>query len=484
MELTYCRHYGYTHTCQRNTQHTECENIMFEYLLIAGLVTALFVAAIIYINNIKIIPMLLVGVIVAFGLNPLVYNVGENIAQTSASKFNEYWNGFETASNLSEITCTRDGSCRNTYQCDPYQVTVTRTRTVTDSEGKSRTETYQEQETRYHDCPYSQQETSYYVDSTIDNFTIASSVMTGEPFRMMKSIPGGKQTAPAEWLEAKARIDSGNPGPVTAVKSYQNYILASQSSLFKTYSDKIEDLKSKNLLPIPSNGTFKTYQATKAYKVGTANVPLFGNYLTDLSYLNGAIGDDLRGDLHVVFAPENIDYGKDDYANALMAYWQSPEMKRNAISKNSIVIIMGTSSDGKTVSWAKAMTGMPLGNEAMLTQLESELKDAPLDAKLLGKPTFDVTSNSVKSSDGLVESILWGTNKFARVSMTANGSDDNGSGFAYLKDQIKPSGWAIFWIAFVNSIMGISILGLVMLLIRGEQIPASWTGFSNSKKRF
>jgi hypothetical protein len=458
---------------------------MIEYLLIAGVITAVVVFVGKFLLKINLIPVLMAFTLVAFGVNPLTYHVGSEIAKDQASTFNEYWNGFETAATKTVRECTYNGSCSHTYDCDPYTVYVPVT--TTDSKGNSTTT--MQPETRYNSCPVSTQESSYYISSTVDKknpFVVAANLMTGPEFRAYeRRIPGGQQGDPALWTEAKARLDAGQPGPVTAVKTYMNYILASQDTLFENYSDRIEDLKSKNLLPTPSAGVFALYQASKAYKVGNANVPLFGDYVTDVSYLNGAVGEDLHGDLHVIFAPEDIEGGKDDYTNAVLAYWQSKELKRDAVSKNSIIVVIGASKDGQKVSWAKAMTGMPIGNEHLMVQLASDLKDKPLDKDLLGRPSFDIASKQVKASNGVLESVLWGVNKFERVSMTANGADDKGSGFMYLRDQMKPSGWEIFWISFVNILIaGLVLFGSLMLIV-SDVLPSrffSWKGSTPSYK--
>lgn len=444
---------------------------MIGFLLVSGLVIASVLGFLMFSLKVNVLPILAMALITMFGVSPLVYSVGSEIAKNSASTFHEYWNGFETAALKDTRECTRDGSCRHEYNCDPYTVTTT----STNSEGKTTTHT----ETRYHDCPYSKQETTYTVDSTIGAITIAENVMTGEPFRWGKSIPGGQQGDPALWTEAKKRIDAGQPGPVTSVNKYNNYILASQESLFADFAANIEDMKAKNLLPVPSAGVYNAYQATKAYKVGDANVPLYGDYITDLSYLNGAVGDDLHGDLHVVFVPADIEGGKDDYMNTLKAYWQAKEHGRNAISKNSIIVLIGASADGKTVEWAKATTGMPLGNEHLMTQIASDLKDKPMDKNLLGRPSFNIQTEQVVSSDGVLEGILWGDNKFERVSMTANDVEDAGSGFSYLRDEMKPSGWAVFWMGVVNFFAcAIVIVGGVLLIVNNV-LPsklARWEG--------
>jgi hypothetical protein len=460
---------------------------MMGYLIIAGLAVITALAALTYVLKINFLPVIGLGLVLVFGLNPLTYHVGSEIAKDQATTFNEYWNGFETEAVRDDTACYRDGNCRHTYDCDPYTVTVTKTRSVPDGKGGTKSEDYPDTETRYHSCPISKQETDFIVRSTVDDFTVSANVMTGDQFRWERSIPGGKVTeAPAAWTDAKNRVEAGKPGPVTAVKNYKNYILASQETLFKAYANNIDDLKAKGLLPAPSKGVYGLYHADKAYTVGGANVPLFNDYKTDVEYLNAAVGDDLHGDLHVIFAPENIEGGKDDYLNTLTAYWQSKEHGRDAISKNAIIVVIGVTGDGKSVAWAKATTGMPLGNEAMLTQIGSDLKNKPLDANLIGRPTMNLGDGKLAPSSGALEKILWGEHAFTRVSMSGSDTDDNGSGFKYLRDELQPSGWDIFGIALVNFLIGgLLITGFVFLVIH-EVLPtkfARWKGTEDNSRR-
>lgn len=459
---------------------------MMGYVLASGLAAVVVLAALTYLFKINILAVIGLGLVITCGINPLVYGVGSEIAKDQATTFNEYWNGYETEAVRIDTACYRDGSCRHTFDCDPYEVTVTKTRSVPDGKGGTKSESYFEQETRYHSCPYSNQETDFIVRSTVDDYTIGNDVMTGDQFRWERGIPGGKVTeAPAAWTEAKNRIDAGKPGPVTAVKDYKNYILASQKSLFKKYADNIEDFKSKSLLPAPSKGVQGFYHATKAYKVADANVPLFNDYVTDVAYLNGAVGDDLHGDLHVVFAPENIEGGGDNYLNTLTAYWQSEEHKRDAVSKNAIIVVIGVTGDGKEVAWAKATTGMPLGNEGMLVQISSDLKGKKLDSNLIGRPTMNLGDGKLVHSSGELESILWGENAFVRVSMSGSDADDEGAGFKYLRDELKPSEGALWAMGFVNFFVVALLLGGFILLLVNDYLPAKigrWKGTDDDSR--
>lgn len=461
---------------------------MTGYLIIAGIAAVAVLATLTYIFRINILPVIAVGLITVFGVNPLVYGIGSEIAKDQSSSFNEYWNGYETQAVRKDTACTRDSGCSHTYDCDPYTVIVMKSRSVPDGKGGTKSESYPDTETRYHSCPYSTQESDFIIKSTVDTYTVASNLMTGDQYRGDQGIPGGKVTQPpAAWTEAKQRIDSGKPGPVTAVKEYKNYILASQKTLFKAYANNIEDFKAKGLLPALSKGVVGMYHANKAYKVGDVNLPSFNDLATDVEYLNGAVGNNLHGDLHVVFVPENIEGGKDDYLNTLTAYWQSEELGRDAISKNAIIVVIGVSADGSKVAWAKATTGMPMGNEAMLTQIGSDLKGKAIDSNLIGRPTYKVDGGTVVHSSGALENVLWGQNAFTRISMSGGNANDNGSGFKYLRDELEPNGWQVFGIAASNFLVaGLLIMGFIFLVIN-DVLPTKivrWKGSDDKGDRY
>lgn len=427
------------------------------YLMIATFVCVAAAVALYFLMGRNILRAGIFAGVTILIINPLTYTLGVNIAKADATTFNEYWNGYESAANFREITCTKDGPCVHEYDCDPYMVPVTKTRTVSDGNGGTKTETYVEMETRYHDCPYSAQETTYTVSTTLDDtYTIADSVMTGPAWQAGRSIPGGQVTAPPErWLQVKQRIDAGIPGPATEVNTYTNYILASSQTLFRKYEGEIDSLRAANMLPVPASGVTDLYHAAKVYNVSEALpadrvVP----YTEDVAYLNGAMGSDLHGDLHVVFVPEDVMLGPDNYSAALMGYWQSDLLGKNAISKNAVIVVLGV--DKSSVEWARAYTGMPLGNEALLLQIQSDLKGALLDENLLGRPSIDLASEEIKHTEGALESLLWGANAFERVSMSGDGNES--AGFGYLMDDVEISAGAYFLIGFFNLLLAAGII--------------------------
>src|SRR5262249_8758701 len=155
--------------------------------------------------------------------------------------------------------------------------------------------------------------------------------------------------------------DSGNPGPVTAREDYDNYILASQSSILHKFSGSIDQYKKDGVLPKISHDILSPYYASRVYFVGV-NPP--GDWQWYINKYDAALGVSLQGDLHLVIVDANKVGSPDDYSQALIAYWQSQEFGKDALSKNGIVVVVGT-KDGQTVAWARAGTGMPVGNEAL-----------------------------------------------------------------------------------------------------------------------
>lgn len=412
------------------------------------------------------IAAIFVGTLLSVG----TYAVGFNVAQNEAQTYNEYWDGFETGVVTDVTECNRDGSCVNEYQCDPY--TVMESETYYDSDGKSHTRMVTK--TKYHDCPYSTEETSFFISTTIGDFTAASHLMTGSEWRAGSGRLVSAASAPASWTAVKERLAAGNPGAVTAVHEYKNFLLASEVTLFKKYEGNMNDLLSNKLLPTPAAGVQNMYSAPKAYFVGGVGKKVDSNALTEsVAKLGGAIGHDLQGDLHVVFVPADKVGSPTDYTNSLMAYWQSKELKRNTVAKNSIIVVVGVDSNGVikgsldgepekgvAASWVKASTGMPVGNEAMLTEIESTLTGVQIDENFIGNPKYNVANSKVVHSDGILESVIFGSNTFERVSMSANDEGDKGSGFEYLKAEYKLSGGALAIIIVIAFLLSASVLAI------------------------
>jgi hypothetical protein len=248
----------------------------------------------------------------------------------------------------------------------------------------------------------------------------------------------------------------------------------------------VEQFAAKGLLPKISFGINGFYLANKVYFVGyrPANAELWQERLR---YLNAAFGSELQGDLHlVVVQNEIVSQNSDDYALALRAYWQNTKVfGANALSKNGTVVIVGT--DGATVTWSRAFTGMPVGNEFLEVNLRESLRGLALnpyavigDVVSYFQPGSGGTQVGAMHGIGAIESALWGLQdpktKFHRYSMS--GKSGTGAGFLYLKGEIQPKGYQKFWIFFWAFLVSCGLwVGCAFLGERTYKQKPSWRGY-------
>ncbi|MDX1535812.1 MAG: hypothetical protein R3346_03570 [Candidatus Spechtbacterales bacterium] len=405
-----------------------------------------------------------------FLIAPVTTWVGFSVAKSNALSFNEYWNGFELSTDWERTTCTRDGPCRREYDCDPY----IHVHTSTDSEGNVTTSNH----THYHSCPYTTEEWTFTIDTTLGEYVPGNHWLPTNPdshrWRASKPVPAGIPSGiPELWAEANQRVEIGEPGPVTRRMPYDNYILASDKSILKEFSSKINEYIEEGLLPDVAHNVHTSYYADKVSFVGVSP-DNEEEWQTSLMYLNAALGTTLQGDLHLVVVRDaKINGEPDDYIRALKAYWSNPEVfGDDAISKNSIIVAVGT-EDGKTVSWARATTGMPIGNEHMALAVKNQLPGTPLtpedvignvDSEFYTETNDDGTSEidarGVIHGEGELERILWGMDnpdtRFKRVSMSGTDEDDVGGGFLYLDAEIQPSTGQRILILVIGFILSMS----------------------------
>ncbi len=414
--------------------------------------------------------------IMCFLVLPLTGWVGKEVAVSNQVSFYESWNGWETAAQKLVTTCYEDGSCAHHYDCDPYECGEW----VTDYDDKGKpVGKHYESRTCYHSCPYCTEEWTFVVKSTVGDFTIAANNLPTDPdshrWRWSHSVPSYLPSGvPDFWWAVKQRLDAGNPGPVTVRKSYDNFILASQKTNLHKFSGDIDGYLKAGLLPAlvreanlyarpadvrNSGDQYAAYMLNRVYQVGV-KVP--GDWDEAINRFNAEFGTQLQGDLHIVIVDANKVLNPDNYMGALLAYWEGSTFKKEALSKNAVVIVLGT-RDGKTVDWARAGTGMPLGNEALVVQLQFDLKGANLDpATLLGYPKARVVSESkvdIQPAGSLLEKILWGPHKFARVHMKGN---DGQSGFLYLQNEIEPTTGQKIGILFVMFLLSCGAWGITI----------------------
>jgi len=370
--------------------------------------------------------------------------VGRHMAINNQVTFTENWTGWETGVQWVKTKCEKNGWCKRCYDCDPRKVEYECGGYEDDGKGGRRYVSKTCERTEWDSCPYTTYEWTFTVQTTLGEYTIAWHNLPTDPdnhrWRRWVRVPSHYDSGiPVEWSQAKSRLDAGNPGPVTARKPYDNYILASQSSILKRFNTEIEHYSKANLFPeiAQDNNVYGFYYLNRAYFVGV-NRPA-GNWDAAINRFNAAFGTLLQGDLHLVVVDGNKVDNADNYIGALTAYWQSEKFGKQALSKNGVVVVLAT-KDGKTVDWARASTGMPLGNEHLLLQVQYDLKGVALDpVSLLGNPTAKVVSADkvqVTLSSSVLEKVLWGQNQFKRVRMKG---DDGESGFLYLLTEIEPT---------------------------------------------
>jgi hypothetical protein len=394
----------------------------------------------------------------AFGITFFIAWAGAGIVENWALSYGQYLNGWELQATVTQTHCVKDGSCEHTYSCPE---------TYFDSNGKLKTDD--------HSCPYATEEDSYTVRTTLGDISAGSHRFPSNPRRWGDPIPQNVINeagvgAPQAWLDARARTESDKPGPVTIRGTYDNLILASQTTTLHKYSSSIGRYKGMGLLPKLSTSVYDFYHADKVYFVGYK--PASSQAWRDSAMrFDSALGTELKGDLHLVIVQDLRISDPYDYANALAAYWSSDEFGNDALSKNGIVVVVGT-EDGKTVTWAHATTGMPGGNERMLADIGGDLPGTALDPdRLLGTPEthFSTYYQKVFTVHGVgkLESIVWGqdneADKFKRVCMKCAGPGDQGIGYNYLAGDVEPSGGQILVVMLAMVLVSVVACGIYYL---------------------
>lgn len=398
-------------------------------------------------------------------------------ALASRATFRQFLNGYETTASVQTTTCSRDGPCAQEYNCDPYIVMVSYECGTTKSP-----QTCYRPETRYHRCPYVTHEYTYTVATTLGNYTFGAHRFPENPdqhrWRASEAVPDYVSTRagvgpPRDWLRVRARLDSGRPGPVTKLEHYDNYVLASERTLLKQWSAEAQRLDSLKLLPSITRTVVGYYDADKLTPIAWHGA----EWNKRLAYLNSAVGPRLHGDIRLVVVRAPVALSADAYTFALLAHWQNAEkFGTEALPKNTLVFVLGT-LDGQRVAWARAGTGMPMGNEALIAATRTAFTGRPLHVDTIIGQTRVVHVNGqlqIQHGDGIMESLVFGLRdpqtKFARVSMKAEQLTDVGTGFLYLKGEIRPStaGWVGITLATFLFCLGV---WAVLLFFVGYRQP-------------
>ncbi len=412
--------------------------------------------------------------------------IGWNMAVNQKTSFNEYWGGWELTAVWDKVRCVRDGSCVQSYKCDSYSCNPHKCNC--DSNGKNCSTCY---DTCYRDCPYCTEEWNFSIKTTIGDFVIRKGGFPDNPVPWRgSSIPTHvlQQAGvgiPKFWADAKARIDAGKPGPATKINVYENLIIANDDTILKQFSKDIEFYQSSKHLPSPAKGIYDFYYADKVMFVGynPANAKLWQD---TLAYLNADFGDALQGTMEVVVVQSpSVSQNPDRYSLALRAYWLDRKShKMDTIAKNAFVVIIGT-DDGKSVSWARAFSGMPVGNELLLAKIANDLPGTSLTPEaLFGSSTgeFYIKEKSDGSkklavrglhSGGKIADLVFGlsdqSTKFVRVSMNARDATDVGTGFSYLKGEITPDDDQKPGIIIIGAFLGSCITWVVFAVAIGTR---------------
>lgn len=428
-------------------------------------------------TDITLIEFGVVSAIAAFVIIPLVVFLGWHSALNNMVKYHEFWNGWEKRALVSHTDCHKDGGCTFTYECDPYTYTWTVTDYSTDANGNTYVSgSHEESETRYHDCPYVTREYTYDIETTLGSYSVGGvrwaenpTSWSGDGSDDRDSTPNVPRGAPKLWQAAHDRIAHGDNGPVTKPADYDNFLLASQSTILKQYSDSIVKYQKAHLMPKVPTKVENYYFADKVHAEHVTVAE--DQWRQDLARFDAALGTDLQGDMEVVLVPLT-EADADNYTLSLKAYWGSPALGKYDISKNGIVLVLGTTDDA-TIAWARAFTGMPVGNNAMLKDMESAVVGKPLDSALLfGHPTVDLSGKKPKTTHthGIVEDIVFGPNHFQRVCMGCEGKGDKGVGYLYLKNELQPGKGARFWTCFIAIFLS-TLLWVAALLIGTRARP-------------
>jgi hypothetical protein len=438
---------------------------------------------------------LLIGV-----FTPGVSWAGTQVAQAnSVGGYQEIWGGSITEADSHDTKCDRDGDCVHTYRCDPHdewEIVRYDTQYYTDSKGKqqSRQVPVYGWVTHYHSCPYATDEYDYWLmDSFGNRHDIASNVFAqnAKEWRAGSGLGGFARGIPAEWQAAKAGIDAGDAPPAHKLNTYTNYLLAAQDSLLSAYSDSVDKYRKAGLLPyhtvhLTTDPIYGGYKADEMMFTGGLNPSNYGEWQQALGRLNSYLGSERQGDLHVLAVPASRISDSEDYANALLAYWQSRQIGKMGLAKNTIMLVLGVSDDGRTVVWSRAKTGIPQGNGAMLSALSTNLEGAAFEPKsLIGWPQAKPQGGKLTftPSAGKVEQIVMRDYPFLRLCMDCKDKSDHGTSYVYLKSSAFISTGAKIGIDAVVFFLGLLVFFLAAVFDFRRIGPAIWRGYRSIRER-
>ena len=126
------------------------------FTMVIGLAAKFYLDKVQSRNRIDNKELTVISIVMLILVIPLTAYVGIQVSLTNQVTFHENWGGFEVRAEWIRQKTQRDGNMKHYYQGDPYQVWVDTS--YTDSDGNYHSEGHYE--TRYHDIPYTTEETS------------------------------------------------------------------------------------------------------------------------------------------------------------------------------------------------------------------------------------------------------------------------------------------------------------------------------------
>jgi hypothetical protein len=431
---------------------------------------------------------------------PLTFAAGKALSVADALRADAFQNGVETAADVVVNECqpgmsggsasSGHSNCDYEYQTgETYTYTETYYVPVTKCDGDGHCTTTVQSHTRiatgYIYNPYSTREYAYsIVDSLGGQYNFPGwYVRTGESYRdnvVPAEIPRGD---PQEWLDAKQRLDAGNPRPVTRLVGYDNYRLSTYNDLIKPYAKDMKRYLKEGILPdhtanIASDPTYGPID-TLADKVSFVGVNVADEMVWQNAVMvfNAALGSKFHGDLHMVIIDDSLVDNQDDYLNALKAYWLGNAFERRVIAKDVVIVVLGVS--GSEISWATASTGMPMGNESMLQGIANLLPGVSLTpSEVIGAPRTvigDEVTVTLSENKGILEQIMLSETPYK---WSCNGCNDPKHAIDYsdMIVEIEPQTWQ--W-AIMISFVG--VLSLVWWFFAGANEFFNWVRLPGSR---
>ncbi len=343
-----------------------------------------------------------VGTLIIIALVVLI----DSFAQTTDYKF---INGVVVSKEDIKRSCRTYWSESKDSWCDHHQSRTssrpaTRLVTETDSKGNTRTRTehYTEYYTEYR--PIYPWERKYFVKTTLGTYTIDREDDQGVIFPERYNV-----------------VKDGDP--VTSMTSYNNYVKAAASSLFKYSDDAYPDLVIKR------PGIYDYYKINRVIVEEGVILPK-GETWEELNNQIAAINSSFKNGANLLLYITNKG---DDFGKSLQVKWQGFKI-------NDVVVVLGLDKTGEmynhvsVYSWSES------------SMVEVEVKDI-----------FAITPNANAISEELVK---------VSASVSRSFVEPNPEKFVYLKTQIELSTFSVVLLILISLV----VTPLISLFFAKEDI--------------